>query len=306
MNDTIEEHADGEIPWKPPVIAAIAGALLVGGLVIFALVNGPVDPPESDALILQPVPSVDIPNGYTLMTNDGDVGLKVESVTTGGGSTTVIVSSAVRGTTEPADSPPPDVAYWEMESGGESTVMDIQVAAESAVGTTTIVFPVSDSAPEPIVVAHPTAAVVSESARMEVAPDALGEPITFGLGFQPDIAISGELVVGDGWGTVEWASPDGIVATLDVVVTLVGTENPEADVSEPIRLVPVYDSALAGPDTVIVNRPLFGFGGSYGLYGDGRDLTDGGQVTSIVIELEGAVVMETADALVLTFDTTGD
>jgi hypothetical protein len=306
MNDRVEEHTDGEIPWKPPVIAAIAGALVVGGLVVFALVNGPVEPPESDALILQPVPSVDVPNGYTLMANDGDVGLKVESVTTEGGSSTVIVSSAVRGTTDPAASRPPDVAYWEMETDGESTVMDIQYAAESAVGTTTIVFPVSDSASEPVVVAHPTAAAVSETATMEVGPDALGEPIVFSLGFTPDIAISGELILGDGWGTVEWTSPDGIVATLDVVVTLVGTENPAADVSEPIRLVPVYDAVLARPDTVIVNRPLFGFGGSYGLYGDGRVLADGGQVTSIVIEFEGTVVMETADAVVLTFDPFGD
>ncbi|MCL1588494.1 MAG: hypothetical protein M3092_08745 [Actinomycetia bacterium] len=305
MNDTVEERADGEIPWKPPVISAIAGALVVGSLVIFALVNGPVDDPEADALILAPVPSLDVPNGYTLMTNDGDVGLKVESMTSDGGSSTVVVSSAVRGTTEPADSPPPDVAYWEMQSDGESTVMDIQFTSESAVGTTTIVFPVSDAASEPIVAAYPTASVVSESTTMEVGPDALGEPIAFGLGFEPDIAISGELVVGDGWGTVEWTSPDGMVATLDVVVTLVGTGNPDG-VSHPIRLVPGYDSSLAGPDSVIVSRPLYGFGGSYGLYGDGRVIADGGPLTSIVIELEGTVVTETADALVLTFDPAGD
>ena len=305
MNDTVEERADGEIPWKPPVTAAIAGALVVGSLVIFALVNGPVDNPEEDALILQPVPSVDVPDGYTLTTNDGDVGLKVESMTSEGGSSTVVVSSAVRGTTEPADSPPPDVAYWEMESDGESTLMDVQFASESAVGTTTIVFPVLDAASEPIVVAHLPASVVAESATMEVGPDALGEPIAFGLGFEPDIAISGELVVGDGWGTVEWTSPDGMVATLDVVVTLVGTGNPEG-VSEPIQLVPAYDSSLAAPDSVIMNRPLFGFGGSYRLHGDGRVLADGGQVTSIVIEVEGTVVTETADALVLMFAPAGD
>jgi hypothetical protein len=306
MNDTPEERTDGEIPWKPPVIAAIAGALLVSALVIFALVDGPVDDPESDALIVQPVPSADLPNGYTLMTNNGDVGLRVESVRAEGGSSTVIVSSAVRGTTNPADSPRPDVAYWELESGVDSAVMDIQLTTESAFGSTTIVFPVSDPASELIVVAHPTVSVITENARMEVGPDAFGEPIAFGLEFQPGVAISGELVVGDGWGTVVWTSSDGMVATLDAVVTLVGTENPAADVSEPIRLVPVYDSAPPRPDAVIVNRPLYGFDGSYGLYGGGRVLADGGQVTSIVIELEGTVVTETADAVVLTFDPTGD
>jgi hypothetical protein len=306
MSETPEERIDGEIPWKPPVIAAISGALLVGALVIYALVNGPVDAPESDALILQPVPSADVPIGYTLTTNDGDVGLKVESITSEGGSSTVIVSSAVRGTTEPADSPPPEVAYWEMEVEGGPTVMDIQFASENSVGSTTIVFPVSDGASDPIVAAYLPTAVVSVSARMEVGPDALGEPITFGLEFEPDTVISGELVVGDGWGTVEWSSPDGVVATLDVVVTLVGTDNAAADISGPISLVPVYDSSLAGPDTVIVSRPLYGFGGRYGLYGDGRALAEGGQLRSIVIELEGTVVTETADAVVLTFDPTGD
>jgi hypothetical protein len=51
---------------------------------------------------------------------------------------------------------------------------------------------------------------------------------------------------------------------------------------------------------------LYGFGGRYGLYGDGRALAEGGQLRSIVIELEGTVVTETADAVVLTFDPTGD
>ena len=304
MSDTPQERSDGEIPWQPPVIAAITGALLVGALVIFALVNGPVDDPESDALILRPVPSVDIPIGYTLTTSDGDVGIKVESMTSDGGSSTVTVSSAVRGTTEPADSPPPEGAYWEMEEEGEPTVMDMQLDSGGSVGSTTIVFPVLDAA-EPIVAAYLPAVVVSESATMEVGPDALGEPIAFGLVFEPDTVISGELVVGDGWGTVEWSSPDGIVATLDVAVTLVGTDSPAADISGPIRLVPVHDSSLAEPDAVIVNRPLYGFGGTYGLYGDGRALAEGGQLRSILIELEGTVVTKTADAVVLTFDPTG-
>jgi hypothetical protein len=177
--------------------------------------------------------------------------------------------------------------------------MDAQFASEHSLGTTTIVFPGGDSAGETTIVAHPTAAVASESATMEVGPDAIGEPIAFGLGFEPGVAISGEIIVGDGWGVVEWSSPEGKVGTLDVVVTLVGTQNPAADVHEPIRLVPSYDATLGLPGTVITPAPLWGFGGSYLLHGDGRLLADAGQLSKIVIELEGAVVMETAEPVIL-------
>ena len=54
-----------------------------------------------------------------------------------------------------------------------------------------------------------------------------------------------------------------------------------------------------------INVQNHGFGGTYGLYGDGRAPAEGGQLRSILIELEGTVVTETADAVVLTFDPTG-
>lgn len=299
MSDTNVEPGGSEIPWKPPVIAAIVGALVVAAFVIFAIVNGPTDPPESDSLFAQPVPSVDVPPGYVLLDRDGDVGIKVESVTRDGGSSIAVVSSAVAGTTDPSESAPPDVAYWEMGPEGARVMMESQFASDDAVGTTTIVVPVEIGEFEATLVAHPTAALASAGIEIEVSPDTIGEPVVFALEVDSGLVISGNVTLGDGWGTVEWVSPEGMVATLDVEVTFTGTENPAADVLEPMRLVPVYDPSLASPGTVTIPRPLFGFRGSYGLYGDGRSLTDGGQATSIVIDVSGTVVSETAEAVVL-------
>ena len=299
MSEIYDDGTGSEIPWKPPVIAAIIGAVLVAGFVIFALVTGPVEEPGEDSLILQPVPSTDVPPGYTVLPGDPGVGVKVESVTSRGGSTKVVVSSAVEGATDAADFPPPDVAYWETGSEEARITMDGQSASVDAPGTTTIVFAAETIDQQTSVVAYAAAATTSESATMEVGPDAIGEPIAFGLGFESGVAISGELTVGYSWGTVEWDAPDGMVATLDVVVTLVGTENLGAGVLEPVRLVPAYDADFARPGSIIAPRPLWGFGGSYTLNGDGRSLGDDGDVSKIVIELSGTVVTETAEPIIL-------
>ena len=299
MSEMYHDRGDSEIPWKPPVIAAILGALAVAAFVIYAIVSGPVDEPGSDDLFVPPAPSKDAPAGYTLLRSDSDVGVRVESVTRGGGSSIVVVSSAVEGTTDPTDSPPPDVAYWEMGPDGARVMMDVQIASDDAAGTTTILFPGETISSGSIIVAHPMEAVASAGTEIEVAPTMIGEPIAFVVDIEPGIAITGRVTVGDGWGTVEWTAPDGLVATLDIEATFVGTENPAADMSEPIRLVPAYDPALARPGTIIIPKPLYGFGGSYALYGDGRSLTEGGEATAIVVGLEGTVVTETAEPVIL-------
>ncbi len=299
MSDINDDGGESEIPWKPPVISAILGALAVAAFVIYAIVSGPVDEPGSDDPFVPPAPSADVPAGYTLLRSDGDVGVRVESVTRSGGSSIVVVSSAVEGTTDPAASPPPDVAYWELGPDGARTMMGAQIASDDAAGTTTILFPGEAIPSEAFVVVHPMEAIASAGAEIEVAPAMIGEPIAFVVDIEPGIAITGQVTVGDGWGTVEWKAPDGLVATLDVEVTFVGTQNPAADVSDPIRLVPAYDPALARPGTIIIPKPLYGFAGSYTLYGDGRSLTESGEATSIVIGLEGTVVTETAEPVVL-------
>ena len=299
MSDMNDDRGESEIPWKPPVIAAILGALAVAAFVIYAIVSGPVDEPGSDDLFVPLAPSADVPAGYTLLGSDSDVGVRVESVTRVGGSSIVVVSSAVEGTTDPAVSPPPDVAYWELGPDGARIMMGAQIASDDAAGTTTILFPGEAIPSETFVVAYPMEAIASAGTEIEVSPDTIGEPIAFVVDIEPGVAITGRVTVGDGWATVEWNAPDGLVATLDVEVTFVGTENPAADVSEPIRFVPAYDSALGRPGTTVIPKPLYGFGGSYALYGDGRSLTEGSEATAIVIGLEGTVVTETGEPVIL-------
>lgn len=299
VSDPDQDSIGGEIPWKPPVIAAIVGALLVAMFVIYAVVNGPSEPSESDVLDAQPVPSNDLPAGYTPISDDTSVGIKVESVTTGGESKSVVVSSAVVGTTDPADSSIPDIAYWEIGSSAARTEMDAQYATIGAIGTTTIMFPGAANESDTFVVAYPTLGWKSVGTQMEVPPEMVGESFAFGLEVEPGSEISGLVTIGDGWGTVEWNAPSGMVATLDVNVTFVGTESPAADVLELMRFSPAYEHELSRPGTVITPRPLWGFRGTYTLKGDGRSLTDGGELTTILIGLVGTVVTETAEPVVL-------
>ncbi len=301
MSDVHDLQIAHEIPWKPPVIAAVVGAVLVAAFVIYAVVSGPAEDPEADAA--RPVPSQDLPPGYQPM-HDGssrsdDVGLKMESVERSGGSTTVVVSAAVSGMADPAQLAPPDVAYWEIGPEGDRTTMDHQIASPDAPGTTTIVFPREVVPSEAVVVAHPV--LETASARMEIAiePEKIAQDIPFSLEVGSDRALSGRIRIGDGWGAVEWGAPNGSVGRLDVAVTFEGTENPAADMMDPIRLVPAFDSTAARPGTVITPRPLWAFGGAYGLHGDGRLLADGGEATAIVIELTGEIVAETSAPVVL-------
>ena len=299
MSDPGDDPVETEIPWRPPVIAAIIGALLVASFVIYAVVNGPSEASESDVLAAQPVPSNDLPAGYTPLTDDSSIGMNVEAVTTDGGSTAVVVSSAVVGATDPADSSVPDIAYWEIGASAVRVPMDAQFATQGAFGRTTIMFPGVVTESDMSIVAYPTLGWASVGTQIEVPPNMVGESFTFGLEVEPGSMISGDVTLGDGWGTVEWNAPPGFVATLDVEVTFVGTENPAADAPEPIQLVPSYERDLARPGSVITPRPLWGFGGSYTLRGDGRSLTDGGELTTILVVIEGTVVTEIAEPIVL-------
>jgi hypothetical protein len=299
MSEMRDSNEPAEIPWKPPVIAAIVGALLVAVFVIFAIVTGPVEDPEADALLTQPVPSKDVPPGYVALSTTAATGIRVESVSRDRGSSTVVVSSAVQGTTDPADSPPPDVAYWEIGPEGARVPMEIQFMSNDARGTMSIEFAADIPPLDVAVVAYPAREWSRAQEEVVIDPAMLGEPIAVALEVDQDAIITGLVTVGDGWGYVEWNAPEDMVATFDVVVTFTGTQNRSAGASDPIRLVPSYDPALSVQGTVITPRPLWGHGGSYGLYGDRLPLTGEDDVTSIVIAIEGSVVTATADPVVL-------
>jgi hypothetical protein len=287
-----DRHDESDIPWKPPVIAAIIGALLVAAFVIYAIVNGPVDDPEADAFAARPVPSKDLPPGYvslpaTVPQPEG-IGIKVEWVGREGGLSTVVVSSAIPGIADPDQFAPPDVAFWELGPEGERVMMDSQFASDSAPGTTTIVF--STELIPSIVVAHPVAGSTSVMEEIEFGPSTIGQEIPIALEVEPDAVITGIVTVGDGWGFVEWTAPADTYATLDVEARFPGTENPAADMLEPVRLVPMYDSSLSRPGSVITPTPLWSRGGSYVLVGDGGSFADADDVTSIVLRITGSIV----------------
>lgn len=297
MSDPYDDNDGTDIPWKPPVIAAIIGALLVAAFVIYAIVNGPVDDPEADAFAAQAVPSKDLPPGYVPLldsvTQRDSVGIKVESMDTDGGLTTVVVSSAVPGTSDPAQFAPPDVALWELGPEGNRVVMEAQFAFGNAPGMTTIVFPTEVIASDMIVVAHPVIGSTGAMQEIEVGPEMIGQEIPFTFELEPGTVITGIVIVGDEWGSVAWTSPDGMYAKLDVAVRFEGTENPSADVPGPIRFVPTHDPSLSRQGSVITPRPLWSRGGGYGLYGNGRSFVEAGELTSIVLELTGTVVTRT-------------
>jgi hypothetical protein len=161
------------------------------------------------------------------------------------------------------------------------------------------VFPTEAIPSEDFVIAHPVAGSASVMEEVEIDSEMIGKEIAITLEVEPDAVIAGTVIVGDDWGSVEWTGPGGMYATLDVDVTFKGTENAAADALEPIRLVPTYDISLSRPGSVITPKPLWSRGGSYALYGDGRSLTDAGEVTSIVLTLTGSIVTHTDDPVEL-------
>ena len=214
-----DDVGDGEIPWKPPVVAAMLGALLMAIYVIFAVVTGPSEEPE--VVVTTPDgESIDIvqdefPVGYAAVSPD--VALRADVVSVENDGTTVYVSSVVRagaGHVEPVE-----VATWSLLAPEGAQIVGIATESVLSPGGTTIQFDSTADMGTLVMLASLPGEVASSSTSIDVdsAPVQLVDYEILGDGFK---VVIDELQAGESGGTLQWHLVAGIAARVDVVVTI--------------------------------------------------------------------------------------
>ncbi|GMR02713.1 MAG: hypothetical protein BMS9Abin20_1059 [Acidimicrobiia bacterium] len=303
-------EGDSAIPWRPPVIAAILGALAVATFTVYAIVTGPASEQEADETVSTvvvasaPEKSDGLPPGYTPIAQD--VGVRVEAVTTSPRATTFAVSSAVAGSADPSEVSPVDVAYWEIEGVGGVVPMVRQYGGAAAIpgdprhgasgistsptGNLTVEFPPDVTLTDARLLAYVADGVIERSKSIELPADTASEVtdvrIDMGAG---TVVVIESLIVGDGWGHVTWRVDGGATARLDAIVSFVGTSG--SVVEHPHGTLP-----LEGP---------FTYRGSDRLANWESASSENTLAPAIVVEFRVAVPERVSDPIVLELPAEG-
>lgn len=293
---------ESDLPWKPPVIAAMVGAMLVSAFVIFAIVSGPTDDPvqvSQTQIGAEPVESTDIPPGFTALPSG--TGARIEAATSSSDSYLLGVSFAVAGSEVPGEVAPDQIAYWELRSDAGAIVMNEQRSELGILGNTTVAFALDGLPDEPQLAAYPVVDVVERSDEIEVPPEDVPGGIDFSIDIEPGVTVDGVVTFGEGWGHVDWSLDGGVTAKLDTVVTFIGTDDPETDEVDETQLLPGHVRTLSQGIGTFDAAPLFGFDGSYQLYRVGEPLNSANEPTAIVIEFTSKVVTAAPDPVSIGF-----
>jgi hypothetical protein len=298
-------HGEGEseIPWKPPVIAAILGALTVGVYVIFAIVTGPsVESDESvpATTIAAPLPSDALPSGYVQITDD--VGAKVESISPTPTATVVAVTTAVAGSVDPQDVRPLEVAYWELTTPSGVFEMQGQYRWPGLVGNDggyiTVQFAPDLETTGAELVAYTVETTIGETQTLELAPDLPTEVSGYRIDIGDGVVIViDSLTIDDEGGYVEWRVEGGVTARLDVAVRFVGTS--ESGINDTV-LIPDHAGPLFLDPAYAEASPVpYAFGSQYRLVRSGAPLDTAPPPTAISVEFRVSAVTEIAGPVAL-------
>lgn len=293
-------EGESDIPWKPPVIAAILGALVVGIYVIYAIVTGP--SVEGDAAD-DPAPATAADLGYVAVTND--VAARAESVMVTPTVTIVAVSTSVSGGVDPSDVLPLDVAYWELATPSGTVPMQDQywLLDPKGIGTgaISVTFPPNVSTTGGEIVAYPVGTTVTGTDEHELSTSLPQTVTDVRLDLGDGVIVVVDSITFDEYGGyVEWRVEEGLTARVDVVVRFVGTgESPMDDT----LLVPAYTApSLLYPDRTGVPSTPFGFRSQYRLGRTGAQLDAARPPTAIIIEFTVEAVTTLTDPVPLPLD----
>ena len=308
-DDGAQGGADA-VPWVPPVIAAIVGALVVSGFVIYAVVQQP-EPEQTQATtttsVAEPVvvASDTFPEGFTAVTDA--VGAKVERFDGSERASVVAVATAVAGGSAPDTVRPLDPAYWVIRNAGVERPMATQYDQAGALGNITVEFEPSAVGSEVAVVPYLADDVVTQVETIELDASL---PLTItDVAFElPGVGtiVMEELSIGNGWGWFAWSAPDGRVAKVDVVVTFVGTDDPSTpDDVDPTQLTMPHLRPLTQGRGSLPLPPMYGFAGSSWLEQAGETLRGDNQATGITVELIATAPTSVTRGPVIEIDSGG-
>ena len=310
--DPDHEAKDGNdaVPWVPPVIAAIVGALVVSGFVIYAVVRQP-EPGQPQATTTtsapepQAVASDTFAEGFTAVTDE--VAAKVERLEVSERASVIAVATSVAGGSPAETVLPLDPAYWIIRNAGVESPMVTQYDQAGALGNITVEFEPFAQLREVAVVPYVADNVVTQVETLEFDASL---PLTI-TDFVLELPGAGsvvieELSIGGSWGWFSWSASDGQVAKVDVVVTFVGTDDPSTpdDVDPTLLTMPHLRPLTQGRGSLPL-PPMYGFAGSSWLEQAGETLRGDNEPTGITVEVTATAPTSVTRGPVIELDSDG-
>lgn len=283
-------EGEAEVPWKPAVIAAVLGALVASAFVIYAIVTGPTEDveaaPGTSTSTTEPaiefVPSTGLPAGYVEVAPN--VGMRSEWLDVSATGIRVGVSSVVSGGQDPDLIDNPDIAYWELDASGTTEKMSSQTLEIAAIGNLTVEFPVLAAVRDPMLLAYPAEGTRGTvETRVFDADASVVGPLEFEI--NGTTIIVDQLTIGDVYAHVAWHVVEGgLPATIDTIVTFVGTDNPSTDEPDETLLVSPHLTGLLQGFGIPPLEPRFGFSRSEQLVRIGEPVGTGNEASAISVE----------------------
>lgn len=210
-----------EISWKVPVVAAVLGALVMAGYVIFAVATGPSD--DSDVAHVDSDETAEVetqtnfPLGYSGVSQE--VAVRSDVAYAGSDGSVFLVSSVVEVGVNPEQTVPPDVATWSLVSAEGTATIGSATLNHAAPGAISVRFgPSADPYDSKLVASLP--GIVSDSITtisVDSSPFQLVDQEITGDGY---LIVIDEITITENGGSFEWHIVEGIVAKVDVVVML--------------------------------------------------------------------------------------
>lgn len=295
--------------WMMPLVAGIVGFMIAIAFVAFTSEDASQTAPEIDGPITSLGPEVAVvfeeavgfPQDFTPI--DDAVGVRPIAMFDIDGRTYVSLAPIVSGAEDPAAVSMRSIADWYIEAGGETISGYNQTSNDLTSGGVQLGF---DGTVMPLgstLVLRQAASVASERITLiENAPPELliDEPMTVEVG-GVSIVID-RLFYNDVWGHVEWHSPEGVPATVEVIVSFLGTEGIVNDTDLPLRMISFNSAAVffdvEGPFEV----PAWNVVGQATLDRHGPFRYDESSVQSVLVEVVVSVATAAESVIEIPLD----
>jgi hypothetical protein len=281
------------IPWKPPVAAAIGGALVMATFLIYSIATAPDDPTAAttttnvatEAIAVQ---ATGFPPGYVAVSDD--VAMRADVMRTDSNSTTFFVSSVTESGTDPESASAVDVVSWRVRSNGSEPSLLYQHSSRTALGGVTVdLSPVSDPLNAVLVATLPGTFEDVEDV-LTLVPEVPTVVTDHRIAVGDAVVVVDELAIGNGYGSMRWHLEGGLAARVDVRVVFDGVQFPL------VLLTPYNDDPDFARGFGDI-PPAWNPQGEITLLRDGEPLSDVNVPTGITVTFAVSVVSEAGEEI---------
>ena len=298
--------------WLAPLLAVVAGAGIAYVLTSSPEVLAEVDtsvPSESTTTIagmeVEYVRSDSFPSGFTPVSET--VAFSPVAMYEIDGTTYVSVGVAVRGGVDALSEPFPSVARWELSSPAGQHDMVGQVVDSVAPAFLQVAF---EGVVDPVGAVLSAHLMTSESSFEVMLDDDAPQEQVIDVPFEVDVdgtpIVIERLNYNDDWGYVSWDSPEGTPATVEIVVSYLGTEGWNEENDLPARVITFGSTEVFLAIEGDIDIPQWAFGGQDRMDRNGPFHIDHDLIERVTLEAIVSLALDEADPIEFPLDHLSD